>query len=441
MGSCCIKKPRSVTHPESITKSITESKSLKKFPTVIKIIPASPNQSSLLEDDSLNSPEPKPETSNKPENPTRKNLLTLLKTPLTASQSLKSNKDKNLIKRKLINTSSLELPGKSVNSVMSSSSNLSDYSDDNICIPNHRRRCSDQTYSKFSIEISDSESDNKIHTRSIQKSKSLDGKKKINQYTFLGLIGRGAFGKVFKVVDDKMKYAAAKSYNKRILLTRWVGKKRTAMNSVKDEIEIMMKLEHPNTIKLIEVIDDENSHKMYLIMELAGKGSIYDFCPIPEEKCKKYFREMMLGVEYLHNVKSVVHRDIKPQNLLITDEDQLKICDFGGAQFVNEMKDELTNSSGTFMFMPPEAHRQGNFRGKPADIWACGITLYFMLTKSSPFVNKTYSALIDEINQSKVFLPNNFSDSLQDLMQKMTEKDPFTRISADEILNHPWLLK
>lgn len=439
MGSCCLKKPRAVAHPESVTKSITDSKSLKKIPTVIKIIPASPEQISLQEDDSLNSPEPKSEPQNKPDKTEKKNLLTLLKTPLTASQSLKSNKDRDVVKRKLINTYSLEIPGKPINSLVSSSSNLSEYSDDNVYVPNHRRRCSDQTHSKFSIEFSDS--GNNIHTRNIQKSKSLDGKKKINQYTFLGLIGRGAFGKVFKVVDDKMNYAAAKTYNKRILLTRWIGKKRTGMDSVKSEIEIMMKLEHPNTIKLIEVIDDENSYKMYLIMELAGSGSVYELCPIPEEKCKKYFRELMLGVEYLHNVKSIVHRDIKPQNLLITDEDQLKICDFGGAQFVNEMKDELTNSSGTFMFMPPEAHRQGNFRGKPADIWACGITLYFMLTKSSPFINKSYSALLDEINQSNVTLPENFSDTLQDLMQKMTLKDPFTRISADEILNHPWLAK
>lgn len=437
MGSCCIKKKLVSPHPDPVVKTNTDVvMTLKKYPTSIKIIPASPNQSSLKEDDSPNSPENKIQAAEKVKEQSSKNLLQQFKRPLAASRSLNSKNSKNLLLLfKGLNSSRLEIPGRSFRQLNSSNSS----SEINESVPIYRR-FSDLSLMNDIANNSDSQGNVEVVLKSIKKSKSLDGKKIINQYTFLELIGRGAFGKVIKVVDDKMNLAAAKVYNKRILMTRWLGKKKTALDSVKSEIEIMMKLDHPNIVKLIEVIDDESSRKMYLIIELAQNGSVYDFCPMSEDICKNYFKDLIRGVEYLHNVKSVVHRDLKPQNLLITKENLLKICDFGAAQSIRDSNDELCNSSGTFMFMPPEAHSTVNFRGKPADIWACGITLYYMLTKSSPFVYKTFSALIEEIKTSPIKLPENISPNLQDLLQKMTEKDPFTRISAEEILSHPWLV-
>ena len=443
MGSCCIKKILIAPHPDPIVmRSLEINKTFKKYPTSIKIIPASPNQSSLIQDDSPSSPEIKLKATERVRvQQGTKNLLQQFKGPLTASQSLNSKNSKNLLLFRDNSSSTLKIPGHSQRNLNSSNSISSISSDTHNPTTFHRRRFSDMSLLNDLSKSSDSPINNKESAfKSIKKSKSLEGKKIINQYTFLELIGRGAFGKVFKVVDDKMNLAAAKVFNKRVLLTRWLGKKKTAMDSVKTEIEVMMKLDHPNIVKLIEVIDDESSKKLYLIMELAQSGTLNDLCPMSEELCKDRFKDLMKGVEYLHNVKSIVHRDLKPQNLLITKENSLKICDFGAAQLIQDSKDELCSSSGTFMFMPPEAHSSVNFRGKPADIWACGITLYYMLTKSSPYINKTYSALIEEIKTSTIKFPESISPTLQDLLRQMTEKDPFTRISAEQILTHPWLV-
>ena len=173
------------------------------------------------------------------------------------------------------------------------------------------------------------------------------------------------------------------------------------------------------------MIDDPNEHKMYLVMDYIKKGAVmsenywkhedrealgrstYSGVPstgnincemtekneetdqkrvLSEEKALKYFRELMLGLDYLHNHAHVIHRDIKPENLLIDSEDHLKISDFGVSHIMeNESNDHLKNNAGTKFFLPPEAFAGKGFNGKPADVWAAGATLYYFLTAKPPF--------------------------------------------------------
>eukprot|EP00330_Aristerostoma_sp_ATCC50986_P006959 CAMPEP_0114580206 /NCGR_PEP_ID=MMETSP0125-20121206/4539_1 /TAXON_ID=485358 ORGANISM="Aristerostoma sp., Strain ATCC 50986" /NCGR_SAMPLE_ID=MMETSP0125 /ASSEMBLY_ACC=CAM_ASM_000245 /LENGTH=173 /DNA_ID=CAMNT_0001771631 /DNA_START=1731 /DNA_END=2252 /DNA_ORIENTATION=- len=156
-------------------------------------------------------------------------------------------------------------------------------------------------------------------------------------------------------------------------------------------------MNHPNIVKLHEVIDDPNHHKIYLVMDYVEKGQVMSEAfwkhegkeadsVLDEEKAKKYFTDLVLGLDYIHNYAHVVHRDIKPENLLITADDELKISDFGISHVVEDGEnDEITNQKGTKAFLAPEVYEKGPFKGKPADVWAAGATLYFMLCGKPPF--------------------------------------------------------
>ena len=266
-----------------------------------------------------------------------------------------------------------------------------------------------------------------------------EGRLVINQYTILDLLGQGAFGKVFKAVDDHGQYFAIKVYDKRILKNRWIGKKRTAWEAVNDEIEVMDKLDHKGCVSLVEVIDEETSKKIYIVMEFVDGGSLAEKCPLDINCSRQIFKQLAENIQYLHNEAMVVHRDIKPHNLLVSSNMTLKVCDFGGSQFLHNQKDEMSNSAGTFAFMPPEAQKTGVYKGRPADIWACGITLYFMLTGHSPYHNKSFSKLMEEIDQTCIDLPQVFDEDVRDLIKRMTDKDSFRRIDINSVLQHKWL--
>ena len=441
MGSCCSKKTDLVHNPESIRKSISMiSQPIKRYPTSIKIIPASPSRSSLIESPSLRLQDAEPENpiAPKPEpeakKPRPRNLLDLIEKPSQAKQVIKREGEKNLLKRSgqslnqpaessLLNESHIELIVETTNLKSG---------------PMHIRRVSHSYFRQISNLSAGSNTASSINPKLV-KSKSLDGRKKVNQFTFIRLLGRGAFGKVWEVEDENRNFFAVKVLNKRILRNRWIGKKKTAFDSIKTEIAVMKKVKHKNAVKLLEVIDDESSAKMYLVIELAPGGNLYEKSPFDVATARSYFAQFMDVLDYLHNSLSIVHRDIKPQNLLVGQMGVLKLCDFGAAQFVFDMNDELTNSAGTFAFMPPEAYKNASYRGKPADVWAAGITLYYMLTGRTPFINKSYNALILEIDSREVELPEGFDEESKDLVRKMTCKDPFKRIDVKEVKMHNWL--
>lgn len=149
-----------------------------------------------------------------------------------------------------------------------------------------------------------------------------------------------------QVIDThSKKYYAVKIINRDKLKKRKLDRTKSAYSLIEKEVAILKRMAHPNIVKLYEVIDDQDEAKIYLVMDLLKKGSINSKAywkvekgkaykedekyKISEEKLKKYFRDFLLGLDYLHNFANVVHRDIKPDNLLIGDMDELKIGDFG----------------------------------------------------------------------------------------------------------------
>ncbi|GBL83510.1 Calcium/calmodulin-dependent protein kinase kinase 2 [Araneus ventricosus] len=191
----------------------------------------------------------------------------------------------------------------------------------------------------------------------------------LNHYRLKGEIGQGSFGivKLAYNEEDNTHYAM-KVLSKRKLMRRAGlygrvppirdGQKTRVgpLAQIYTEIAILKKLNHPNVVKLFEVLDDPDEDNLYMVFELLQKGPVINVPtsdPLPELKAWQYFRDIIMGIEYLHYQK-IVHRDIKPSNLLLTDDDRIKISDFGVCNQFEGVDAFLSDTAGTPAFVAPE---------------------------------------------------------------------------------------
>ncbi|RZB74670.1 serine/threonine-protein kinase GRIK1-like isoform X6 [Glycine soja] len=238
-------------------------------------------------------------------------------------------------------------------------------------------------------------------TRKLVRSEDENGNKMINEYIREYKIGSGSYGKVAlyrSSVDDK--HYAIKAFHKSYLLKLRVAPSETAMMDVLREVLIMKMLEHPNIVNLIEVIDDPETDNFYMVLEYVegkwiceGSGPT---CGLGEETARRYLRDIVSGLTYLH-AHNIVHLDIKPDNLLITCHGTVKIGDFSVSQAFEDDKDELRRSPGTPVFTAPECILGVKYGGKAADTWAVGVTLYCMILGEYPFLGDTLQDTYDKI--------------------------------------------
>ncbi|GAN07657.1 hypothetical protein MAM1_0170d07159 [Mucor ambiguus] len=309
-----------------------------------------------------------------------------------------------------------------------------------------------------------------IETLSAKTSETKDGLRKINNYLLKKEIGHGAFGTVHLGVNTLTnKEYAIKEFSKSRLRRKEQmammrksrgrgrggiaaangdhGLSNSSLDLVRSEVAILKKLNHRNVIKLYEVLDDPNDDSLYMVLEMAHKGVIMQIdlhqvaTPYTESTSRYYFRQMILGIEYLH-CNDIVHRDIKPDNLLLSDNNILKIVDFGVSEMFVKGDDALKSTAGSPAFMPPElctADRGSPISGRAADIWSMGVTLYCLVHGRVPFSNESLLGLHEMILNDPVQYSRNLSENLVDLLQKLLEKDPSKRILMQDIRNHAWV--
>ncbi|XP_058857587.1 calcium/calmodulin-dependent protein kinase kinase 1-like isoform X1 [Acipenser ruthenus] len=287
----------------------------------------------------------------------------------------------------------------------------------------------------------------------------------LNQYKLKNEIGKGSYG-VVKLAynEDDDKYYAMKVLSKKKLMKQYGFPRRppprgakaaqgdqpktlAPLERVYQEIAILKKLDHLNIVKLIEVLDDSSEDNLHMAFELMKKGPVMEVptdSPFTEEQTRVYFRDVVLGIEYLHYQK-IVHRDIKPSNLLLGDDGHIKIADFGVSNQFEGNDALLSSTAGTPAFMAPETlsdHRK-SFSGKALDIWAMGVTLYCFVFGKCPFIDEYILALHNKIRNKPVEFPETpvISEELKSLILRMLDKNPDTRISIPEIKVHPWVTK
>lgn len=203
----------------------------------------------------------------------------------------------------------------------------------------------------------------------------------------------------------------------------------------------MKKLNHPNLVALIEVLDDPTEDSLYMVMEMCKKGVIMKVGlgevsdPYDSESCRSWFRDLILGIEYLH-AQGVVHRDIKPDNCLLTEDDVLKVVDFGVSEMFAKDAEMLTaKSAGSPAFLPPELCivGHGDVSGKAADIWSMGVTLYCLRYGRIPFEQTSLFELFEAIKTETPQCPGEEDEDFKDLMSRILEKDPTKRIKMPEL--------
>ncbi|XP_072209390.1 calcium/calmodulin-dependent protein kinase kinase 1 isoform X1 [Excalfactoria chinensis] len=287
----------------------------------------------------------------------------------------------------------------------------------------------------------------------------------LNQYKLQSEIGKGSYGVVKLAYNkDDDKYYAMKVLSKKKLLKQYgfprrppprgsktstgeQSKSMAPLDRVYQEIAILKKLDHVNVVKLIEVLDDPAEDNLYMVFDLLRKGAVMEVPseePFSEDQARLYFRDIVLGIEYLHYQK-IIHRDIKPSNLLLGDDGHVKIADFGVSNQFEGNDAQLSSTAGTPAFMAPEAisNTGKSFSGKALDVWAMGITLYCFVYGKCPFIDEYILGLHNKIKSKPVEFPeeSQISDELKELILRMLDKNPETRITVPEIKVHPWLTK
>ena len=274
------------------------------------------------------------------------------------------------------------------------------------------------------------------------------GYKHLNQYIIIKSLGKGTFGKVKLVLNtlDNQLYAI-KVVNKRLLANKIRGKGKLAKvqgsaQMIAKEVAIMKKLDHPNTVNLHEVIEDPNSHKIYLILEFVAGGPIKekrDRTPIPESVCRLYIRDILKGLSYLHFNK-IVHRDLKPENLLKHADGSIKIADFGVANFF-EHDNEVNSTAGTPAFIAPEVISKIPHDPTASDVWSLGVCLYNMIYGVLPFTGSSVMEVYGKICEAELKFPENpeTSDDVRQLLEQLLVKDPVKRLTVKQFCMHPWV--
>ena len=253
-------------------------------------------------------------------------------------------------------------------------------------------------------------------------------------YWLKGLIGKGAFGKVhlgIQVLTGKK--VALKCIEKRRL------KCQNSIKKVFQEVLILKKTQHQNVIRLLEVF--ENKQHIFFVMEYASGGDLLQLVKakrkISESKTQPIFRQIVQALAYCHSI-NVLHRDIKLDNILLSSENEVLLCDFGVSRFVTPGK-IIKEQCGTPAYIAPEIISGEGYEGVGADIWSLGVLLYAMLTGTVPFRANNLKDLHTLICKGEFDIPKKVSREAQNLLRRMICRDPLRRITADQILKHSWL--
>ena len=261
----------------------------------------------------------------------------------------------------------------------------------------------------------------------------------LDNYEVLKQLGKGGYGKVYEVRNKKTGEIRACKHLSKLSIKN--------LEKFEREINILIKADHPNIIKLYEIFESQRS--LYLVMEECKGGEVFDRIiehiqnkeMYSEKDAANMFLKVMSTIEYCHN-HGICHRDLKPENLLYLNEgdeknNPIKVIDFGLSQIFTNRK--LKTKVGTAYYVAPEILK-GDY-SELCDIWSAGVILYIFLSGDPPFNGPNDQAIYNKISQMKFSFPDkkwkNVSKEAKDLIRHMLapEKERYT---ASQVIDHPW---
>ena len=260
----------------------------------------------------------------------------------------------------------------------------------------------------------------------------------VNQYFIFKdkQIGKGGSSVVYLGEDEKQKKYAIKVTPKNLKANPF----KNIYDYVKEEVSILKRIHSKYIVTTYEVIESRN--KIYIIMEYMSAGSVLNILELMDEnKIRQYIRDLICAVEHCHEIANVIHKDINVNNILINQDGVAKLCDFGISEPFEEGNDLLL-SKGPSTYTPPEKKFNEKYRGKPADIYLIGLTLYHMVFKKplfTDFGNLTKNDYLNIEIPKKDNKNREINKNLYNLIESLLKFNPEERPTMNKLKKNLWL--
>ena len=269
---------------------------------------------------------------------------------------------------------------------------------------------------------------------------SQSNKKPSDDYKRLNYLGEGSYATVYCVEN---RITGSKRAMK--VISKGDNCNEEDDKEIKNEIDILRTLDHPNILKIFEFYSSKESYS--IVTELCQGGELFqeiiDRGPFNENYSAYVMFQILSAINYCHKMK-IIHRDLKPENILIIERDsngmpRIKIADFGTSKLVEKghVQRKLVGSS---YYIAPEVLKK--HYDEKCDLWSCGVIMYILLSGRPPFGGDNDKEIMDKVIVGKYDLETSPFDKLshsgKDLIQKLLTIDPTKRITAEQALSHPW---
>jgi len=251
-----------------------------------------------------------------------------------------------------------------------------------------------------------------------------------HDYVITNEIDGGCYGSMYTITKNNITYAI-KVVIKQQLIDSEID--------IENEIQIHSSLKHPNIVELYEHFTDEDY--IFMILEYFPTDLYKHMQKLPDKRideinAAKYLRPVIDATIYCH-ANDVIHRDLKPDNVLLNDDGIVKICDFGWSV---KSKEPQTRLCGTLNYLCPQMIKKESYDYK-CDIWCIGVLMYEMICGNAPFDENINAKTYKRIKKCDLKIPDYVTPDATDLLQKILVVNPNDRLSLEEILKHPWVLK
>lgn len=248
-------------------------------------------------------------------------------------------------------------------------------------------------------------------------------------------VGKGSYSTAFTVKSIR--------YDSMLFVAKVIHSPNKDSSSLYDayirELETLKGLTHPYVIQLYDAFKTDDN-VLYIILEYCEQGTLMDKIkkngPLNGPQLVDICQQILKGISYIHS-QNIAHRDIKPENIFITYKNTIKIADFGFSSYV-EAGQKVDDFRGSIGYCSPEILKQNVHDLLKADIWALGVTFYVIATGQLPFPKTSNTVLRHSIETGMYLMPRHLDPDMTDLIKKMIVVDPQQRLSAYELLSHPF---